>query len=61
MMAILSFPMLMPFLITLIKVSKFAVDGIDNSICYPYLLVLILINIVVAGLSYILFPYLWQD
>ena len=61
MMAILSFPMLMPFLITLTKVSKFAVDGIDNSICYPYLLVLILINIVVAGLSYILFPYLWQD
>jgi hypothetical protein len=38
-----------------------AVDGIDNSICYPYLLVLILINIVVVGLSYILFPYLWQD
>jgi heme exporter protein B len=61
MMAILSFPMLIPFLITLIKVSKLAVDGIDNSVCYPYLLVLILINIVVVGLSYILFPYLWQD
>lgn len=60
-MAILSFPMLIPFLITLIKVSKLAVDGIDNSVCYPYLLVLILINIVVVGLSYILFPYLWQD
>jgi heme exporter protein B len=61
MMAILSFPMLMPFLITLMKVSKLAVDGIDNSVCYPYLLVLILINLIVAGLSYILFPYLWQD
>ncbi len=61
MMAILSFPMLIPFLITLIKVSKLAVDGIDNSVCYPYLWVLILINIIVIGLSYILFPYLWQD
>lgn len=60
-MAILSFPMLIPFLITIIKVSKYAVDGLDRGLSYQYLVVLLLINIIIVGLSYILFPYLWQD
>ncbi|MBA3898657.1 MAG: heme exporter protein CcmB [Bacteroidetes bacterium] len=60
-MAILSFPVLLPFLITLIKISKNAIDGIDPSINYPYILILLLINMIVVILSYILFPYLWRD
>ncbi len=60
-MAILSFPMLIPLLLSLIKVSKNAVDGLDRSLSYPYFGVLLLINLLIVMLSYLLFPYLWRD
>ena len=60
-MAILSFPILLPLLLTLIKVSKNAIDGLDRFVSYDYLLVLLLINLIVIVLSYLLFPYLWRD
>jgi heme exporter protein B len=60
-MAILSFPMLIPLLIVLIKLSKNALDGLDRTLSYPYIGVLLLINLLVVLLSYVLFPYLWRD
>lgn len=60
-MAILSFPVQLPFLITLIKLSKNAVDGLDPSVSYGLIAVLALIIVIVLTLSYILFPYLWRD
>lgn len=60
-MAILSFPVQLPFLITLIKLSKNAVDGLDPSVSYGLITVLVLIIVIVLTLSYILFPYLWRD
>ncbi len=60
-MAVLSFPIMMPLLITLIKVSKYAVDGVSLSVTYKYLLVLSLLDLIVLTLSYLLFPYLWRD
>ena len=60
-MAILSFPMLIPLLLSLMKVSKYAVDGLDRSLSFPYFGVLLLINLMVIVLSYLLFPYLWKD
>ncbi|HET6245039.1 MAG TPA: heme exporter protein CcmB [Bacteroidia bacterium] len=60
-MAILSFPVLLPLLITLIKISKNAIDGIDPSISYQYMFILMLINMIIVILSFILFPYLWRD
>jgi len=60
-MAILSFPMLIPMLITLMKVSKNAVDGLDRSLSTPYFLMLSCIIIIVSALSFLLFPYLWRD
>ena len=60
-MAILSFPIMVPLLMTLIKVSKNAIDGLDWSVSYNYLLVLMLLNVIVFVLSYLLFPYLWRD
>lgn len=59
-MAILSFPIMMPLLMVLLKLSKNALDGIErwdlNS-----LLVLVFINMIIITLSYILFRYLWRD
>jgi heme exporter protein B len=59
--AVLGFPVILPFLLTLIRFSKNALDGISWSVNIRYLLVLLLLNIVVWVLSYILFPYLWRD
>ncbi len=59
--AVLSFPIMMPLLLTLMKVSRYAVDGIALSVTYKYLLVLGLLDLIVLLLSYILFPYLWRD
>ncbi|MBI1288604.1 MAG: ABC transporter permease [Flavobacteriales bacterium] len=60
-MAILSFPVQLPFLMTLIKFSKNAVDGLDPSVSYNLIIVLVLIIVIVVALSYLLFPYLWRD
>jgi heme exporter protein B len=59
-MAILSFPLMIPLLMNVLRVSKNAIDGIDPSLSYPFLLVTLLINLVVLLLGYILFPYLWR-
>ncbi len=60
-MAILSFPLLAPMYITLIKVSSFAIVGTEWSNSLPLLGILALLNIIVVALSYLLFPYLWRD
>lgn len=60
-MAILSFPIMIPLLMTIIKVSKNAIDGLNHSVSYDYLLILFLLNLIVVVLSYLLFPYLWRD
>lgn len=60
-MAILSFPVIIPMLMLLIKLSKNAMDGLDRSVSYDEIGVLILINIIVVSASLVLFPYLWKD
>jgi heme exporter protein B len=60
-MAILSFPLIIPMLIVLIRFSKNAADGLDHSIQQPYILALILINVIVVVLARLLFPFLWRD
>ncbi|MCK6650170.1 MAG: heme exporter protein CcmB [Bacteroidia bacterium] len=59
-MAILSFPILMPLLIVLIKLSKNAIDGLENW-DLNYLMILMFINVIIIALSYLLFRYLWRD
>lgn len=60
-MAILSFPVMVPLLMLLIKFSKNAMDGLDRSVSYNELIVLLLINIVTLAVSLLLFPYIWRD
>ena len=60
-MAIMSFPVVIPMLLVLIRFSKNAVDGLDHSIQYPYITALIAINVIVVALARILFPFLWRD
>lgn len=60
-MAILSFPVQLPFLLTLIKLSKNAVDGLDWSVSYALIAILVLLQVIIVTLSFLLFPYLWRD
>jgi len=60
-MSILGFPIVLPLLITLIKASKNAIDGLDFSVNVKYLLVILLLNVIIFVLSFLLFPYLWRD
>jgi heme exporter protein B len=60
-MAVLSFPVIIPMLLMLIKVSKNAIDGLDRSVSIDEILTLFAINLIVVAVSYILFPYLWRS
>ena len=60
-MAILGFPLLVPLLITIIRFSRNAIDGLGWTVNQPYLIILVSLNILCFALSYLLFPYLWRD
>jgi heme exporter protein B len=60
-MAILSFPVVIPVITMLIKLSKNAVDGLDRSVSLDEIGILIIINVLVIASSLLLFPYLWRD
>ncbi|RYY31359.1 MAG: ABC transporter permease, partial [Sphingobacteriaceae bacterium] len=60
-MAILSFPVIIPVILVLIRLRKNAMDGLDRSANYGHLGVLFAINAIVMAVSLLLFPYLWRD
>ncbi len=59
-MAVLSFPILLPLLITVIRFSRNAMEGFSWSVNNPHLLVLLSLNALVIALAYLLFPYIWK-
>jgi heme exporter protein B len=64
-MTILSFPVIIPQLLLLIKLSRraasMAISNINLDIGYNELIGLAAINMIVVIVSYMLFPYLWRD
>ena len=60
-MAILSFPVIIPLLMLLIKVSNNAMMGEERYFSYSDIAVLIAINVITITISLLLFPYLWRD
>jgi len=60
-MAILSFPVVIPIILVLIRLSKSAMDGLERSSAYGDIGVLAAINVIVITTSLILFPFLWRD
>lgn len=62
MMSILSFPVVLPLILVVIKLSKQAVDGIEwAGVNYNFIFILIALNIITLALAFILFPFLWKD
>jgi heme exporter protein B len=62
MMSILSFPVLMPLILVVIRLSKQAVDGIEwAGVSTSLIVMLAALNVLTIALSFILYPYLWKD
>lgn len=62
MMSILSFPVLMPLILVVIRLSKQAVDGLEwAGIGFDFIVILAALNVLTIALSFLLFPYLWRD
>lgn len=60
-MAILSFPILVPILMTIMKISFNAISGSTILYNIKYFSVIAALDVIVIVLAYLLFPYLWQD
>ncbi|WP_025761243.1 heme exporter protein CcmB [Dyadobacter tibetensis] len=60
-MAVLSFPIILPMLLMTIKLAKNALDGLDWSVSMDEVQTLLAIDAIVITLSYLLFPYLWKS
>ncbi|MBC6992431.1 heme exporter protein CcmB [Hymenobacter jejuensis] len=60
-MAVLGFPIMIPMLLLLIKVSKNALDGLEFQSSKSSLLTLVALNMIVGAVSYLLFPFLWRS
>lgn len=61
MMPVLGFPIIIPLILVLIKASKKAVDGLDVSLIWPDLGVLLAFDSMLILLAYLLFPFVWKD
>ncbi len=60
-MAVLSFPIILPMLLMTIRLAKNALDGLDRSVSTDEISTLLAIDAIVIVLSYLLFPYLWRS
>lgn len=60
-MSILGFPVVLPLLMLTILISGHAVDGLMWLDKAKYLGALGLFNLMIMGMAYLLFPYLWRD
>jgi heme exporter protein B len=59
--AILSFPILIPLLLTIMRYSRNAIDGIGWAVNGSYALALTGLSAISLALGYLLFPYLWRE
>ncbi|TAE28841.1 MAG: ABC transporter permease [Cytophagales bacterium] len=60
-MAVLSFPVVLPLLLLLLRVSKNALDGLDRSLSVDEIVTIAAIDAIVLVLSGLLFPFLWRS
>lgn len=60
-MAILGFPVVLPMLLTLMRASRNAIDGLPWQVNDKYVLWLLAIDALTVALAWLLYPYLWRD
>jgi heme exporter protein B len=60
-MAILSFPIIIPVLLTLVKFSANAIGLINDTAVWKDVVILLSIDAILLSLAFVLFPFLWKD
>jgi heme exporter protein B len=60
-MAILSFPIIIPILLTLVKFSAGALGLITDTAGWKDVMILLSIDAILLSLAFVLFPFLWRD
>lgn len=60
-MAILSFPLVIPILLTLIKMSANVLRLIQDTGINKDILILVAIDLILLGMAFVLYPFLWRD
>lgn len=60
-MAILGFPLIIPLLLILYKLSNICLNVTDNSFPYGLVAVIVGYNLLMLMLSIILFPFIWKE
>ncbi len=58
---VLSFPILLPLILTLLELTKFAIDGETISESFVELAVLFSYDIIMLTAAYLLFDFIWKD
>lgn len=58
---VLSFPILLPLILTLLEITKFAIDGKSLEDSFVELAVLICYDVIMLTASYLLFDFIWKD
>lgn len=59
--SVLSFPLVVQILLVLIKISANAIGIIQDSAIWNEFLILFSINLLLLGISLLLFPFVWRD
>ena len=60
-MSVLSFPIILPILLILIKITKISASNFSWNLVQDDIYLLILLNVITLSLSKILFGYLWRN
>lgn len=58
---VLSFPILLPLILTSVQLTSFAIEGIPISEAFFELAIVVSYNIVMISASYMLFDFIWKD
>lgn len=58
---VLSFPILLPLILTLIELTKFTIDGKSVEDSFVEIFVLLSYDVIMITASYLLFDFIWKD
>ncbi len=58
---VLSFPILLPLILTLLELTKFAIDGDTIEESFVEIAVLVCYDVIMLTASYMLFDFIWKD
>ena len=58
---VLSFPILLPLILTLLELTRFSMDGNSISDAFVYIGVIVSYNVIMLTAGYLLFDFIWKD